>query len=119
MLRIILACLFLSGCGSNWTRDDTIREVGFQVVNIADAWQTQSIRKRKDVKETGVIAVEILGKEPKPGETAVYFGTMALSHFLISRALPPKWRRYWQSGTALYSATVVTSNCTDFQLCPD
>lgn len=118
-LLAVLACLLMSGCASNWTRTDTALEVSFQAANLIDAWQTQAMRKHDNVEEGGMLAREVMGKEPEPKEVAMYFATRAIAHYLLSRTLPPRWRRYWQAGTTIYSTSVVVANCNEYQLCPD
>jgi hypothetical protein len=38
----------------------------------------------------------ILGKYPSKTEVDVYFAAATLGHYLVSRALPPDYRKVWQ-----------------------
>lgn len=116
---LLLAALMCTGCATsdNWTRQDTQREIAFQLINAADAWQTSQLRGRSDVEEAGRVARVVLGAEPKGGETVMYFATMGVSHYVISRMLPAKWRPWWQRGTVAYAGSVVYGNCNEFDLC--
>jgi hypothetical protein len=68
-----------------WTRADTRREVGFQVVNALDAIQTSMIRDRADLVEGMPLTRSILGDRPDLGETTLYFASMGVSHYIIAR----------------------------------
>lgn len=120
-LLVLLAVLPLTGCATldrdDWSQADTRREIAFQLINAADAWQTSEIQDRPYVKEGGVVAREILGPEPETGDTVLYFATIGVSHYLVSRLLPAKWRPWWQRGTALYGGFVVYENCAEHDLC--
>jgi hypothetical protein len=118
--------LILSGCSSiplfdlqssaDWNSDDTTREVSFQVVNILDALQTNEIRSRPDVVEVGPVARAMMGPEPSGSDVALYFATRALSHYLISRILPPRWREWYQTTSLVSASFVVWRNCEKYEL---
>lgn len=114
-LLLALTTMLTSGCASlghsEWGPRDTVLEVGFQVLNALDSYTTQRIRETPSIEEVEPITRAILGAKPEPKETMVYFATLGLTHYLISRALPPRMRRYWQSGTIAYSASMVKRNC--------
>jgi hypothetical protein len=125
MIRHVLAisaCLLITACASTgpasdeWSQSDTRREIAFQFVNVLDAVQTNEIRGRTDVVEVGRWARSIMGTEPSRSEVATYFVAMGLSHYLISRALPPRWRKYWQAGTIADHGYAVVHNCAKFDL---
>lgn len=110
----VVACLaaLLGGCASqDWTRADTYREVTWQIVNAADGYTTAQIRKSSSVIERQPVTRAILGDEPETGETVLYFTSLGVSHWLVSRMLPSKWRRWWQGGTLVYSGAMVINNC--------
>jgi hypothetical protein len=100
-----------------WSQADTNREITWQVLNALDAWQTAQIHKRNDIEEGNAIARTLIGAEPSSSDVAMYFGTMAVSHYLISKVLRPKWRAWYQRGTIGYSAYVIGSNCFDYSNC--
>lgn len=102
---------------ADWTKRDKTLEVAFQAINALDAIQTAHIRHHPHLVESHPIPRSLLGENPNPGETAVYFTTLGLSHFLIARSLPPKWRAWYQGGSILFHGTSVISNCQR-ELCP-
>lgn len=109
---IVLCAMATVGCaGQDWTRRDTALEISFQVLNVIDGYQTAGIKDHPYVKEVDPVTVEILGPEPESGETALYFATRGISHYLISRALPAKWRPWFQAPTTAHSAWYVFNNC--------
>ena len=112
-LLAIAALMLFTGCATtdDWTRTDTLLEVAFQVSNAADAYTTSRIQHRADIHEGNAITARFIGEQPSDGDTAVYFATLGISHWLISRSLPKKWRPWYQAPTAAYSAWLVTSNC--------
>lgn len=130
---LILIALLSSGCAVNgeWTRQDTALEIAWQVVNAADAYSTANIRNTPDwrqaeghpegvlirLEEHTPLTRSIIGARPEPSDTYQYFITTAISHWLISRSLPKKWRPWFQGGTTLISAEALKRNC-DHGLCP-
>lgn len=110
----------LGGCASsdNWTRADTARELTFQVANAADAYQTSRYASDPTIEEGTPFTRAVIGSEPSGSDVALYFGTMAVSHYFIARALPAKWRPWFQGGTAGLSIYTVYNNCqVAAQLC--
>jgi hypothetical protein len=99
-----------------WTRADTRREVAYQIVNALDAIQTSMIRDRPDLVEGMPLTRAVLGAKPDLGDTALYFASMGVSHFIIARLLPPKWRAWYQSGTLAFSSYTVGRNCIEHGL---
>lgn len=117
VLYLLLAC----GCTSiaprdDWQTDHTVAEVAFQLSNAVDALQTARIRDRDDLREGAPLTRAVLGPKPEARETALYFASVGVSHYLISRILPPKWRPWWQGGTLVYSGATVLNNCTQHGL---
>jgi hypothetical protein len=120
MRRLVFLSIFLSGCSTfeppeEWRLRDTALEVSFQIVNALDARSTQRIAA-SPYQEVAVITRAVLGPKPDAGETAAYFAVSGLTHYLIGRSLPPKWRKWWQAGTLGHSAYVLENNC-DIGLC--
>lgn len=118
---ILLALAFLIHSGQcradDWTRADTHREVAYQIANLADALQTRTYRDNPYVYEANDFTAQFIGREPNDRDTALYFGTLAISHYLIARALPAKWRSYFQYSTAAYATYTVYNNCSEFRVC--
>lgn len=130
MRALIVLSVLLSGCAVNgeWTRQDTVLEVSYQVVNAMDAMSTANIAEspdwqpvpgthyRRRLEEGTPLTRAVLGPRPSKSDTYMWFATMGLSHWLIARSLPPKWRPWFQGGTTLISAGAVAGNC-DAGLC--
>lgn len=110
---IIAAAAVLSGCAHSdeWTRRDTALQLAYTGVVIADAIQTADIQNYPDIQEAGWLAGKALGRNPDTSDTVLYFGTLAISHWMISRALPSKWRPYWQGVGIAVHLDAVISNC--------
>lgn len=108
----IVACL-LTACATNgeWTRSDTLRQSTYSAMIAADAVTTARIHEAPGVHEAAPITQSILGRQPDPSDTAVYFATVAITHWMISRALPPKWRRRWQIGGTVLHGHATYVNC--------
>lgn len=121
LASLVLASFHLTGCGAlaprdDWSTDNTVAEVSWQLVNVVDAVQTTQIRERADLIEGENLTRHVLGREPKPADAAMYFATMGISHYLISRALPARWRPWFQGATLVYSGSIVLTNCTEHGL---
>lgn len=127
LLHVLVVAVVLvscTGCAVNgeWTTRDTVLEATYQVVNAMDAYSTSNIQHLPDVPVPGTNLVRrveegsaftraIIGPRPSTTDTYLYFATVGLSHWLIARSLPPKWRPWFQGGTALYQGEAVTRNC--------
>lgn len=113
--------LALTTCGTahaeEWSDEDTVREVAFQVINVFDAYQTSRIQYRADLTEGMPLTRAVIGPEPSTRDTAMYFGTLGISHFLIARLLPARWRPWFQGGTFAFSTATVINNCSAHELC--
>ncbi len=118
LMTVILLAPAISGCASdNWTKTDTKYEIAFQVINAADAYTTSRIRHTYGVEEMNPITRAIVGSQPNETDVALLFITYGISHYVIATVLPAKWRRFYQVGTTLYSASLVIENC-NLGLCP-
>lgn len=111
----------LGGCASQpveWSRADTVRELTFQVANAADAYQTSKYRADPTIEEGMPVTRAFIGANPSKRDVAMYFGTLAVSHYFISRALPPSWRKWYQGATIGVTVATVADNCANHnQLC--
>ena len=113
-----LALLINAGCAhtDEWTTRDTILQVGLTLTLAADARTTSRIHKTSGVYERGPFVQPILGSQPDPVETYLFFTSLALSDYLIARALPAKWRPYFQGSLLAGHAYWVGRNC-ELDLC--
>lgn len=118
-LAIAASLILLSGCAHQdaWTTRDTVGQVVLSAALVADAYSTSNIQYTAKVWENGPIAGKVLGLQPATSDTWQYFTTLAISHYFIARALPAKWRPYWQYGNATFHAVWVRKNCLDLELC--
>lgn len=107
-----------SGCAHSdpWTPRDTWMQVGVTAVYAADAYTTSKIQHNPPLIEVG-LARHALGRYPGTSETYMYFGTLMLSNYLISRALPARLRPYWQGANMAAHGKAVIVNC-QAGLCP-
>lgn len=113
MKWIILSSFLVGGCAhqDDWTRRDTVMQVGVTVVLVADAVTTSRIQYYPDVFEAGPVARKVLGLQPDTSDTYLYFGSLIVSNYLISRALPARWRPYWQGWNMAEHGYSVINNC--------
>ena len=110
MIRSIVLLLLLSGCSAS---QDTRYEIAYQLVNAADAYTTSRIKHTPNVYEANRITAAIIGRQPSATDTALLFITYGLSHYMISKALPEKWRRAYQVSTIGFSSYAVINNCNN------
>ncbi len=111
LISICLACL--SGCAHSdaWSRQDTVLQSIVTATLIADAIQTSEIQYHPHIYENGPIAKHVLGRQPGTAETWQYFGSVIVFNYLVARALPAKWRPFWQGATIAYETDLLISNC--------
>lgn len=75
----------------DWTKTDTVFEVVYGALTTIDWGQTRS-----DVSDKYREMNPILGNRPLRREIDTLIPLGIVAHGLISMALPPKYRRYWQ-----------------------
>lgn len=114
----------LSACGTftprdDWSTDATVAEMAWQATNAIDAFQTAEIKNRPDLRESSAMTRRVIGRKPDADDTAVYFASMALSHYLISISLPARWRPWFQGASLLHSGAAVIENCATHRLLCD
>ncbi len=116
-IRILLlaALLLASGCAheDKWTKRDTAMQVGLAVLVAYDAHLTAHLKETDGFTEGGNLSRRVLGRTPEASDTYMYLGSAAVFYFLVSRALPAKWRPYWQAFNMLQHAHRVTRHCLD------
>ncbi len=112
---LILCIFLLGGCAhqDDWTRRDTVMQWGVTVVLVADAVTTSRIQYDPNVFEAGPLASKALGLQPDTSDTYQYFASLIVVNYFISRALPAKWRPYWQSWEMTVHGYAVINNCNN------
>ena len=128
-VSISFALIVLNGCAVNdsWSKRDTILEISWQVVNVMDAastanlentpsWQPVGDGRMRRLEEHSPLTRAVIGPRPSSEDVYVWMATVGISHWLIARALPPKWRPWYQGASILVSGEAVKGNC-DHGLC--
>lgn len=118
MRYIILAIMFvLTGCAhqDEWTKQDTAMFIGASAAMVIDAVTTARIQYRPGIYEAGNIRY-VLGSQPSTSDTYLFFGTLIISNYFITKALPAKWRPYWQGSVIAIHSYAVRNNC-ELDLC--
>ena len=108
MIRALLVCLAVSGCAIS---SDKNLEIAFQSINAMDAYTTSRIRHTPGVMESNPLTRSLIGSQPNSNDVVLLFIAYGIGHYMISKSLPPKWRRYFQVATILYSGSLVINNC--------
>jgi len=76
--------------GDKWTKEDTVRQIAFTVVEGMDWLQTKEIARNPKYYETNWY----LGKYPSQNKVDKYFAICTLGHALVSYLLPVKTEVY-------------------------
>ena len=107
LLIIPLASIFNTQClADNWSDEDNERQWAYTVLHAVDWAQTHSIRNRADKFEIN----PILGKQPSKGEVNKYFAGTLIAHWVVAKALPPKWRKAFQYVTISMERGIIDHN---------
>ena len=111
-LLILLGPLLMQGCAhsNEWTKTDTHMQLIVTAAYAADAYTTSKIQYDPLMQEEG-LARHVLGRQPSTSDTYMYFGTLMLSNWLISRALPAQWRPFWQFTNFAAHGGAAIANC--------
>lgn len=110
-LSLSVFLVLLTGCAAHdWTPRDTALEITFQALNAIDAEQTSRISEHPSVVEGNSITEHFIGDKPSDRDVAVYFTSVAVSHYLIARWLPKKWRPWFQGLTLYHTGSAVAKN---------
>ena len=109
---LMLTCISMLGCAHSdpWTKRDTVLQLVYTATLAADARTTSRIQYTDGIREVG-FAHFALGDQPATAETWQYFASAAIFHAVCTRALPAKWRPYWQSVSIAVQTRVVIGNC--------
>lgn len=95
--------------GGDWTKEDTAWQASYTAVLAADCAQTRWGASHPREFEEGN---KLIGPHPSKGKIDNICLAVALGHFGISYALPPKYRRFWQFSSIVVEATVVFHNAS-------
>ena len=114
----LILLLALVGCAHSdpWTKRDTVLQLVTTAAIACDAWSTTKIQYYPGISEGGPIARKFLGDQPSTSGTYQYMATAAISSYLISRALPAKWRPFWQVVHAYDHGSACSSNISVMNL---
>lgn len=117
MIRLlVLALVLLSGCASaNWTQGDSIRQGAIVALQTADYLQTRTIAvemvpesytERPNGSSERFYAHPrwretnpMLGEHPTTGQVNIFFAAGIIGNAVISYALPPRYRAWWQAAS--------------------
>ena len=91
-------------------------QIAVTVTLAGDAWTTSKIHKTPFVYESGPTARPLLGPQPDPTEVYIFFVSTAITNYFITRALPAKWRPWFQGGIIVRHIYNIEKNC-DLGLC--
>jgi len=107
-ILLIILVVLLSGCsyGQKMDKQDLIFEGAYQACHWIDWHQTRNLNYDGGYYELN----PILGKYPTNSEVDRYFIITGAGHALITRLLPPKYRKYWLSLTITIEGFVVIRN---------
>ncbi len=93
-----------------WSEKDSMWQAAYLATHIADWGQTRSIAdscaKGGQYYETN----PILGRCPSMQMVNAYFISTALLHAGVAQMLPPKYRRWFQTGTLAMQLNVISNN---------
>jgi len=110
---LIIAILLLAtvpASADDWRREDTYREAAYLGLLAVDWGQTLDVASQCD--EPGGITEgnPLLSECPSRGEVHQAIIVSAIGHYAISRALPLRYRKWWQRITVAGEATAVAHN---------
>lgn len=109
----LCAVLLMSGCASSepWRTQDTVLQTIVTGLLVVDAMQTSDIQYHDNLYEAMPVAQAVLGRQPKTSETWRYFAANALFNYMVTRALPQRWRPFWQGATIAVETSLIFNNC--------
>lgn len=107
MKYIFLLILLFPMSSLAWDKADTQREITWQLIHVIDWGQTVDIAKNPSrYREIN----PLLGEHPSVDDVNRYMVASSLTHYLISRSLKPKYRKYWQYVTIGMTSTLIVHN---------
>ena len=110
---LLIILLVASGCAhqDEWTSLDTKFQIAVTVAIAADGYTSSKIQYTPGMREEGLVAKQFLGRQPSTADVWMYTGTLMISSYFISRALPSKWRPFWQGFQTADHGLAAISNC--------
>lgn len=112
-LLIVSASLLSAGCAhqDEWRTVDTERQLVATAAIVFDGWSSRNIGPATFTYEGGFVASRLIGPYPSNEDFIVYLTTVAIADYFIARALPAKWRPYFQVGVFAMHTRAGLSNC--------
>ncbi len=103
------------GCAhtDEWTTRDTAMQAGVTILVACDAHLTAHLKDSGGFTEDGNLPKLVLGRTPKSSDTYMYFASLAVFDYLLSRALAAKWRPYWQEFNRVDHGYGITRHCVE------
>ena len=92
--------------GDDWSPADTKRQMMWTSMHVLDWSQTLRIDDDPTLKEGN----PILGEYPSDGRVNTYFLITGVGHYLVSKNLSPRARKWWQWTTFVVAVGVVKHN---------
>lgn len=108
MIRLILILMLALPLPSMaWNKSDTQRETIWQLIHVVDWGQTVDIAKNPNrYSEIN----PLIGEHPSVNDVHRYMIASSLTHYLVSRTLKPRYRKYWQYITIGMTGTLIAHN---------
>lgn len=105
--------LALTGCAhqDEWTERDMWAQVAVSIAIIGDSASSVNIRSTDGIYERGYIASRVIGSQPTAKNLFVYMTSVIVLDLMVARALPAKWRPYFQGGAFVMHASAWHHNC--------
>lgn len=117
MIMILIVACGLQGCEVSswgqdpWTDRDSALQTWVTVAYAIDAAQTADIQYDPRLEEGGLIAHNVLGRQPSTSDTWQYFATVAFSSYVLAYYMPAKWRPWFQGGQLAGESYSIYNNC--------
>lgn len=111
-MRIAFALLLAAGCATSrqWTKTDTLLEVGFLAVEAIDWSQTVQMAEFSEAHRSITDVNPILGPHSTPWGVTGYFATTTALHAGVAYLLPKPMRAVWQMAWIGLEAGTVAHN---------
>lgn len=104
-LSVVVLCLTLTGC-SGWRGYQHGTEAAWQTAHAVDYLQTRYIVHSDKYRE----ANPLISNDPSEAYALAFFAATGLLHWMISYALPDRYRDLWQAATLGGKITCVVFN---------